>query len=133
MILAALQLVHLSVNLHTLYRQIARELKISRDTARHWRRRWLDMAGDEKSVPERLQDAPRSGSPPTFTAEQLTHLFAIACEDPRASGRPISHWTSRELADELEKRNIVESISPRHVGRLLDEADLKPHQRDNRL
>jgi DNA-binding CsgD family transcriptional regulator len=30
------------------HRQIARELKISRDTARHWRRRWLDMAGDEK-------------------------------------------------------------------------------------
>jgi putative transposase len=86
LILAALQLVHLSVNLHTLYRQIARELKISRDTARHWRRRWLDMAGDEKSVPKRLQDAPRSGSPPTFTAEQLTHLFAIACEDPRESG-----------------------------------------------
>ncbi|KAF5425183.1 MAG: hypothetical protein C5S41_04265 [Candidatus Methanomarinus sp.] len=44
------------------------------------------MAGDEKSVPKRLQDAPRSGSPPTFTAEQLTHLFAIACEDPRESG-----------------------------------------------
>jgi putative transposase len=73
------------------HRQIARELKISRDTARHWRRRWLDITGDEKSVPERLQDAPRSGSPPKFTLEQLTHLFAIACEDPRESGRPISH------------------------------------------
>jgi transposase len=110
------------------HRQIARELKINRDTARHWRRRWLDMAGDEKSVLERLQDAPRSGSPPKFTLEQLIHLFAIACEDPRESGRPISHWTSRELADELIKRNIVESISTRHVGRLLDEPDLKPHQ-----
>ena len=110
------------------HRQIALELKISRDTARHWRRRWLDLAGNEKSVPERLQDAPRSGTPPTFTAEQVTHLFAIACEDPRESDRPISHWTSRELADELVKRNIVESISPRHVGRLLDEVDLKPHQ-----
>ena len=86
------------------------------------------MVGDEKSVLERLQDAPRSGSPPKFTAEQLTHLFAIACEDPRESGRPISHWTNRELADELVKRNIVESISPRHVGRLLDEPDLKPHK-----
>jgi hypothetical protein len=32
------------------------------------------------------------------------------------------------LADELIKRNIVESISPRHVGRLPDEPDLKPHQ-----
>ncbi len=32
------------------HRQIALGLKISRDTARHWRRRWLDMAVDEKSV-----------------------------------------------------------------------------------
>ena len=77
----------MSVNLHTLYRQIARELKITRDTARHWRRRWFDVADDDKSVPERLQNAPRSGSPPTFTAEKLTHLFAVACEDPRESGR----------------------------------------------
>jgi putative transposase len=107
------------------HRQIAFELKISRDTARHWRRRWLDLAGDEQSVLERLQDAPRSGSPPMFTAEQLTHLFAIACEDPRESGRPISHWTSRELDDELVKRNIVESISSRHVGRLLMRCRLK--------
>jgi XisH protein len=33
-----------------------------------------------------------------------------------------------ELADELIEQKIVESISPRHVGRLLAEADLKPHQ-----
>ncbi|MFV9631820.1 MAG: helix-turn-helix domain-containing protein [Methanosarcinales archaeon] len=32
------------------HRQIARELKISRDTARHWQRRWLDMAGDSFST-----------------------------------------------------------------------------------
>jgi hypothetical protein len=58
----------------------------------------------------------------------VTHLYAIACEDPRASGRPISQWTTRELADELMKRHIVESISERQVGRFLAEADLKPHQ-----
>lgn len=108
--------------------EIGRELKISRFAASRWRRRWLDLAGTDKSVLERLQDAPRSGCPPTFTPEQLTHLFAIACEDPRESGRPISHWTNQELADELIKRGIVETISSRHVGRLLEEADLKPHQ-----
>jgi len=81
-----------------------------------------------KSVKERLQDAPRSGAPSIFTAEELTHLFAIACEPPEDSERPISQWTSRELADEMQKRGIVKSISERHVGRLLAEADLKPHQ-----
>lgn len=106
--------------------EIGRELNISRYMVGHWRRRWLNLS--DKSVLERLQDALRSGRPPTFTAEQLTHLFAIACEDPRESGRPISHWTNRELADELIQRDIVKTISPRHVGRLLEEADLKPHQ-----
>lgn len=110
------------------HRQIGRELQITRDTARCWRGRWLAAVEKDTPIMERLQDAPRSGSPATFTAEQLTHLYAIACEDPRESSRPISHWTSRELADELIKRQIVKSISPRHVGRLLEEADLKPHQ-----
>jgi len=110
------------------HRQIARALNISRDMARHWRQRWWDTAGRGQSVWERLQDAARPGAPATFTPEQLTHMFAIACEDPAESGRPISHWTSREVADEMVLRKIVPSISGRHVGRLLDEADLKPHQ-----
>ena len=57
----------------------------------------------------------------------MTQLVALACEDPADCGRPISHWTARELADELIKRQIVVSISTRHVGRLLAEADLQPH------
>ncbi len=77
---------------------------------------------------ERLQDAERSGGPSTFSLEQILQLFAIACEQPEDYGRPISHWTPRELADEVSKQGIVETISPRHVGRLLAEADLKPHQ-----
>ncbi|UXE62083.1 MAG: hypothetical protein KA717_04265 [Woronichinia naegeliana WA131] len=64
----------------------------------------------------------------TFSLEQILQLFAIACEPPADYDRPLSHWTARELADEMLKQGIVESISPRHVGRLLAEADLKPHQ-----
>ncbi|MBI1922779.1 helix-turn-helix domain-containing protein [Candidatus Poribacteria bacterium] len=110
------------------HRQIARQLQISRDMARQWRDRWLDTAEKEIPVVQRLQDAPRPGAPATFTAEQLTHLFAIACEEPAQSARPISHWTASELALEWVFRGIVENISPRHVRRLLKEADLKPHQ-----
>ena len=110
------------------HRAIARELNISRDMARLWRNRWLELS--EKAVPvvERLADAPRPGGPSTFSLEQIVQLFAIACEQPEDYGRPISHWTSRELADEVVKQGIVERISPRHVGRLMSEADLKPHQ-----
>ena len=52
-----------------------------------------------------------------LTAEQIAQLYALACEPPAASDRPISHWTPRELADEARKRGIVERISERHVGR----------------
>lgn len=110
------------------HRDIGRELDISRDMARLWRNRWLELSQKDLPVLERLVDAPRPGGPATFSLEQILQLFAIACERPETYGRPISHWTSRELADEMMKQGIVERISPRHVGRLMDEADLKPHQ-----
>jgi transposase len=111
-------------------RQIMRQLDVSRDMVRLWRQRWLDTADSDLSVWDRLQDLPRLGRPPIFSAEQLCHLYATSCEDPAESGRPINRWTPEELADEMIKREIVESISPRHVGRLLNEADLKPHRID---
>lgn len=110
------------------HREIARELKISRDMARFWRNRWLALAAKEVAVVARLQDAARTGAPATFSLEQVVQLFALACEKPEVYARPISQWTSRELADELVKQQIVERISPRHVGRLLAEASLKPQQ-----
>lgn len=109
--------------------EISRGLGISKDMSRLWRGRWLELSQqDDITVFARLQDAPRPGTPATFTLEQLTQLYALACEPPEQYGRPISHWSNRELADELVKQNIVSSISPRHVGRLLAEADIKPHQ-----
>ena len=118
--------------------QIARRLGINRETARLWRRVWSDaqelLAAAEKEEEEEqtsekalrecvegvLADAPRSGAPATFAPEHIVQIVALACEDPREdSGRPVSHWTPRELADEAVKRGIVGSISPRSVGRFL--------------
>jgi putative transposase len=109
-------------------RQIATQLGINRKMTRLWRGRWLERTDREVPVAHRLQDAPRPGAPQKFTPEQLTHLFAIACEEPSKSSRPITHWTAGELADEMQKRGIVQRISPRHVRRLLADAELKPHQ-----
>jgi hypothetical protein len=75
-----------------------------------------------------VQDDPRPGTPQTFTAEQWCRIIALACEPPEKSGRPISHWTPRELAEEPIKRGIVESISVRHIARFFNQAELKPHQ-----
>src|SRR5438046_1712356 len=87
-----------------------------------WRQRWLqfrEIPLDDLSVAERLADAPREGAPAKFTPEQVCQIIALACEKPADSDRPISQWSHRELADEIVRRGIVESISPRHAGRLL--------------
>lgn len=121
--------------------EIARRLDTTSDTAGKWRDRWIEVEPrlsvveaeglDEKEltawVKAELSDAPRPGMPDTFTPEQLVQVVAVACEDPRESDREITHWTRRELAEEVIRRETVETISPRHVGRILDEADLKPH------
>ena len=108
--------------------EISRGLEITKDTCRLWRKRWLELQDSELSIEERLSDAARPGTPAKFSLEQITQLYALACEPPENYGRPISHWSPRELADELVKQEVVESISQRHVGRLLEEAQLKPHQ-----
>ncbi|WP_236038232.1 helix-turn-helix domain-containing protein [Ktedonobacter robiniae] len=109
--------------------QIARDLTINVDTVRLWRDRWARASGPESDHEEgrepsvrllqRLQDAPRPGAVPKFTAEQRAQMAALACEAPAKTGRPISQWTGREIADELKQRGIVTKISPRHAARLL--------------
>lgn len=101
---------------------IAEENKVSQNTVRLWRNRWVklqDISFNDLSVEDRLQDAPRSGAPAKITADQRCQIEALACEKPEKSGRPISQWTAREIADELMERKIVEKISGRHAARLL--------------
>lgn len=109
---------------------IARQLGCSVTTVRLWRTRWAaalsilavaeavphDLAGAIATV---LADAPRSGTPDTFTAEQIVQILNLACTPPPDANRPVQAWTARELADEAVTRQIVTSISPRSVGRFL--------------
>ena len=112
--------------------EVGRQVGVTEDTARTWRRRWADRAeallaveaeGDDTALKAVilgvLADEPRSGAPATFTPEQLCQIMAIACAPPGDSERPISQWTPRELADEASKRQIVPRISARTVGRFL--------------
>jgi putative transposase len=112
---------------------VARDLNLTRVSVRLWRDRWLqatdaltqaqtDNLSDQpflSLIEEILDDAPRPGTPATFSPEQLVQIVAVACEPPEKSARPLSHWTARELADEVKKRHIVTNISPRTVGRFL--------------
>jgi len=101
---------------------IAAENQVSHFTVRLWRNRWVTLQEiplEELSVEERLQDVPRPGAPSRITADQRCQIEALACEKPEKSGRPITHWSAREIADEIIARQIVKQISPRHAARLL--------------
>lgn len=109
---------------------LAQALNCSLPTVRKWRLRWA-AATSQLAVVENhpsdlralvatvLADAPRSGTPGSFSAEQLVQIINLACTPPPEVGRPIDAWTPRELADEAMKQGIVASISARSVGRFL--------------
>jgi putative transposase len=111
---------------------IAEQLGCERHGVGIWRRRWADafetlvrieclegLSVLETAIEDVLSDNPRSGCPGTFAPDQIARIIAVACEPPEDSGRPVTHWTPTELAEEVVARRIVPSISARHVGRLL--------------
>lgn len=118
-------------------KEIREILSTTHNRVGRWRRRWAKaeealLAAErlldkgELSAPQMrevivgvLSDSPRSGAPPTFSAEQIAAIFALACTPPEEVGVPISHWTSEALAAEAIKREIVPSISGRQVARFL--------------
>ena len=57
----------------------------------------------ELSAEECLQDMPPPGAPPRITADQCCKIEALACEIPENSGRSISQWTAREIAEGARK------------------------------
>jgi transposase len=122
--------------------QISRTVDASKKTVSKWIKRYEQAKGkiftlvqekvSEKEIAEKIQgilkDKYRPGCPGKFTPEQLTQIIALACEDPSTFNLPISNWTNRELAEEIVNQKIAPEISPRHVGRILNEVDLHPHK-----
>jgi transposase len=80
--------------------QIAAELGLDENTARKWFNRFNEqgLAG--------LEDAPRSGAPSRYTAENQARVVATAKTRPTDLGLPYRSWTFERLAsylhDELE-------------------------------
>lgn len=110
----------------------AKRLGVHPQRVWRWRSRWAAhqcrLAQAEATASKKdliallvavLNDSPRPGSPTKFSAEELTRIISVACEPPSESGRPVTHWTPRELSEEVIKRGIVDRISPRHIDRFL--------------
>ena len=120
---------------------IAKDLGIRRKVIYKWLVRWLNeedrlITAEKQGIKDKqlcllivsvLSDAPRSGCPVKFTAEQMAQIVALACEKPEKSGIPINYWDAKTLGKEAVRRKIVRDISPRTVGRLLHDSCIKPH------
>ncbi len=123
-----------------LNQEIATQVGLNPQQVGTWRQRWRDSWESlclwECNEPRRLReailevlaDAPRPGSPGRMTAEQVAQIIALACEEPRLSGRPITRWTLNELRDEALQRKIVPTISRAQIGRYLQRAAVQPQR-----
>jgi len=61
-----------------------------------------------------------------FPPEIATYLVKLACELPDLAGRSLSLWTCAELARSLIRDEVVTTISPQTVQRILASYRLKP-------
>jgi len=117
--------------------QVSRDLGISLNKVKQWRRRWsavyeslcsyeLGAKGEGISdykllqhMLEQLKDIPRSGSPKRITLAQEQQIIALACEKPEDHGIVMTQWNREMLAHVAKAKGIVETISPRYVSEIL--------------
>lgn len=117
--------------------QVARDLSLSVNTVKFWRRRWLSSYDHLCEYEEEMQDhglskndylqvlldhlrdLPRSGTRKRISLEEEQQIVALATEDPKDYGVEMNSWTHEMLAKVVIAKGIVEKISSRHVGNIL--------------
>jgi transposase len=81
--------------------RVAAEVGVGRMAAYDWLKRF--NAG---GIPG-LKDRPRSGRPPTYTADQRAEVVAAALTKPEALGLPFASWTLDRLAAYLAEHKKI--------------------------
>ena len=117
--------------------QIKRELGLSLNTVKIWRKRWRDsyatllvfqQGADGQGVSDGalleqmlacLRDLPRSGTPKIITLAQEQQIVALACRKPADFALPHSSWTHQLLAQVAIQEGLVPTISSRYIGTIL--------------
>ena len=92
--------------------EIATELRITRQTAGRWRRRFAAKRLDG------LVDEPRPGTPRRLSDAQVEQVIRDTLEKPP---RDATQWNTRTLAKELELNHAT-------VGRIWRAFGLRPHR-----
>jgi transposase len=81
--------------------RVAKDLGISRPTVYFWIHRF-----NEQGL-RGLEDQPRAGRPPTYTAEQRAEVIATALTDPKSLGLPFACWTLDRLQAYLNEQKGI--------------------------
>jgi transposase len=84
----------------------------SRCTVNKWRNRFLEFRI------EGLNDKPRPGRVPIYSAEEKANVIKVACSKPEDG---YTTWSQDRIAKET-------GISKSHVNRILKESSIKPHK-----
>ena len=103
-------------------KSIARRLGTNRSLVKKWlgRFRCRGLRG--------LEDRPRSGRPQKVRCLERTRVVAAACQAPEKYGLERVLWSHSALSEALVECGMVESISAATVGRILRQAQIKPHR-----
>lgn len=72
-----------------------------------------------------IKNDPKPGRPPVFDDREKCEIVAVVCSDPPEG---FDRWTLNLLQSEVERAEIVESISKESLRLILHEHDLKPWQ-----
>jgi transposase len=117
--------------------QVKRDLGVSLNTVKTWRRRWLSaykslliyeskyekkafsLSAYKGEILQVLQNLPRSGAPKRITLDQEQQIIALACEEPEKHGLELTDWTHEMLAKTAIAKGIIDRISPAQTGRIL--------------
>jgi len=100
---------------------VARAMGTCRARVGHWIERFAADGLDG------LADLPRSGRPVEITPLERHQVIAAACRSPADFGLHHPVWDHATLARAVMSAGLVRSISPRSVGRILQDAEIKPH------
>ena len=104
--------------------QIAQQLQICEKAVRQWLKRF------ETAGLDGLEDAPRSGRPPTYRPDETNRIIAKARSLPpkpeQGETPPTCHWTLDRLQAELAKEGIP--IKRSQIRRILKAEQIKWQQ-----
>ena len=80
---------------------VAKQLGLGTDVVRTWLKRFNaeGLAG--------LEDRPRAGRPPTYTADQVGVVIEVALTNPQTLDLPFASWTLDRLAAYLQEQRGI--------------------------